>query len=151
MNKAAKNSYKTAIYRKNVFSAPVRWLWQNNFLFCGYGEFLLDFGCGKSHDADLLQEYKYDPYYFDNKWVFDYKYDIILCSYILNTLLKNDESKILKQLRLLLTKNGTAYITVRRNIKKEGYTSIGTYQRNVILNLPIIKENSDYCIYQLKK
>jgi hypothetical protein len=47
--------------------------------------------------------------------------------------------------------DGVAYITVRRNLKKDGFTSKGTYQRIVRLNLPIVEENSDYCIYRMDK
>jgi hypothetical protein len=150
MNRAAKNSYKTAIYRYFDFTAPTKFLLKNKYIKRNYDGCLLDFGCGKSFDADLLDGFKYDPYYEPSSCI-RMTYDYILCSYVLNVLLKKDESKILKQIKLLLNKNGIAYITVRRNIKKEGYTSKGTYQRNVILNLPIIKENRDYCIYKLSK
>jgi len=57
----------------------------------------------------------------------------------------------LRKLKGLLSKDGVAYITVRRNVKRARYTTKGTYQRNVVLNLPVVTENSDFCTYQLRK
>jgi len=54
-------------------------------------------------------------------------------------------SNILKHLK----PNGKAYLSVRRDIKKEGKTSRG-FQRNVFLDFPVLKERrNNYCIYEL--
>ena len=50
------NSHKTAI-KRNKLSAPMRYLSENNLL---KGD-LLDYGCGRGDDADLLSMDKYDP------------------------------------------------------------------------------------------
>jgi hypothetical protein len=48
-----------------------------------------------------------------------------------------------------LSEKGKAYLTVRRDVKQDGATSRG-YQRNVLLDLPIVKEKkNNYCIYKL--
>ena len=146
MSKDSENSHKTAIGRKKP-SAPARWL-----AIRGYAQGrILDYGCGRGFDADWYHWDKYDPYYFpkvphDNGYNV---YDTIMCAYVLNTLTKPWETLVLTYIKWLLAPGGKAYITIRRNVKKVGYTSKGTYQRNVKLRLPIIHETSDYCIYVL--
>jgi hypothetical protein len=40
---------------------------------------------------------------------------------------------------------------VRRDVRREGFTDSGTYQRNVTLSLPILTERKGaFCIYILK-
>jgi len=109
---------------------------------------ILDFGCGKGFDAEQLKLDMYDPYYYPeypNK-----KYDIITCNYVLNVLTEPEVNKVLGEIKGLLNNKGVAYITVRRDVKKDGWTKRGTYQRNVVLPLPIVKETSGYCIYKLE-
>jgi hypothetical protein len=58
------------------------------------------------------------------------------------------EEVVLESIRRKLTRGGLAYITVRRDVKVEGVTSKGTYQRNVTLDLPIVKERKGaFCMY----
>jgi len=135
-------AHLTAITR-NKLSVPMRLLNKNNLL---VGD-MLDFGCGKGFDADQLGMDKYDPHYspeYPTK-----KYDTITCNYVLNVVKEDMEETIINEIKNLLKENGTAYITVRRDVKENGFTKKGTYQRNVILNLPILKETSTYCIYKL--
>lgn len=146
MNRARANSYKTAIGRKKP-SAPSRWLVEHGKI---YG-LTLDYGCGRGLDAKHYGWGAFDPHY-NQSFLYTGGYDTIVCNYVLNTLLKRDEKQFLSDIKTLLhDKLSAAYITVRRNVKKTGYTSKGTYQRNVKLNLPIVHENSDYCIYELMK
>jgi hypothetical protein len=50
----------------------------------------------------------------------------------------------------LLSKNGTAYIAVRNDIKAlNGYTKRGTWQGRITLPLPCLVENSSFAIYKL--
>lgn len=109
----------------------------------------LDYGCGKGFDAQYYGLDKYDPHYYPNQPTG--QYDVITCNYVLNVVDPSEVVVILSKIRHLLADNGVAYLTVRRDIVREGHTSKGTYQYNVKLNLPIVKENSRYCIYKLSK
>ena len=73
-----------------------------------------------------------------------------MCTYVLNVVEKDVQTKIVESIKSLLKKDGKAYLTVRRDIKKEGLTSRGL-QRNVHLDLDVLKENSSFCIYELSK
>lgn len=146
------NSELTAITR-NKLSSPSRYLFENGLL---VGR-ILDYGCGKGFDVKYLSDrgyeiFGYDTYYFKDRPTG--KYDTILCNYVLNVLEAEYETFIIEDIKNLLSEQGIAYITVRRDLKKEGYRKKGkgtTYQRNVILNSEVLKENSNYCIYKLKK
>lgn len=144
MTCAERNSWKTAIVRTKL-SAPVRYLREHR-LIKGY---VLDYGCGRGFDATYLGWDKYDPHYYPDDPSF--LYDTIICSYVLNTLPKSREREILDDIRQYLRFFGHAYITVRRNVKKPGYTKLGTYQRNVRLDLPVVTENADFCIYDMAR
>ena len=153
----ADKSGMTAITRKTG-SVPTRWLHKKGFL--GKGTMILDYGCGKGADIDYLREYDY--------WVAGYDpnhrtvdddileccgrcSDYIICQYVLNTVDHNVQAGIINKISGLLKPYAKAYITVRRDIKKEGLTKRGTYQENVVLNLPVVRETSTYCIYKLEK
>mgnify|MGYP003313875370 CR=1 FL=1 len=73
-------------------------------------------------------------------------FDTVLCTYVLNVVNAEAEDEILRSIKSLMKKGGQAFIAVRRDVKKDGKTSRG-YQRNVSLDLKVIKENSSYCIY----
>ena len=66
-------SHLTAIKRTKL-SVPIRGLDLK-------GKRVLDYGCGRGSDADLLGADKYDPYYFPERPTG--KYDVILCTYVL--------------------------------------------------------------------
>ncbi len=146
MTRAERNSHLTAISRKHL-SAPMRYLMTWGHVRFGDNKRILDYGCGRGQDAKRLHIDRYDPHYFPELPL--ERPDIIVCSYVLNVLPKAREQVVLNEIRSLLKPYGVAYITVRRNIKKPGYTSRGTYQRNVRLNLPVVTENADFCIYRL--
>ena len=139
------NSHLTAIVRKKI-SLPTQYLLKNKLI---VGR-VLDYGCGRGFDADQLNFDKYDPYYFK-----DYpnkKYDTIICNYVLNVIPSEEEKDILKKIEKLLKKDGCAYITVRRDKFKEGFTSKKTYQRYVELDLPVLYEKkSSFIIYNFEK
>jgi ATP adenylyltransferase len=141
-------SHQTAITRR-ALSVPMRYLDEKGLL---SGE-VLDYGCGKGQDADALGLRKYDPYYFPDGTVRDRLYDTITCQYVLNVLHPGDETAVvLSAIRKLLKPGGAAYITVRRDVKTSGYTSKGTYQRDVDLQLPVVRElKGAFCIYLMTK
>ena len=138
-----KASVKTAIKRKSL-SLPAKWL-NDKGLIKGAA---LDYGCGLGADAFLIGMDNYDPNYFPRRPI--KKYDTITCTYVLNVLHPDDVPYVVDDIAKYLAPDGTAYIAVRRDIKKEGRTSIGTQQWNVRLPLPILVEKkSRFCIYKL--
>ena len=140
-------SYNTAIARKGP-SSPLLSL-EKMGLISGK---VLDYGCGKGADGRYLASKSipvdsYDPFW--NPINLNKKYDTILCTYVLNVLEDNEEKELISNILKHLKQKGKAYISVRRDIKKEGKTSRG-YQRNVTLTSPVIKERkNNYCIYEL--
>lgn len=137
-------THLTAITR-NKASSPARWLWKNEFI---NSNKVLDYGCGKSMDHMLVGGDKYDPYYHPKKP--RKKYDIILCTYVLNVIPEKERKETLDKIKKLLTKKGKAYITVRRDLSKSGHKSPFCYQSYVKLNRPSIFKNSNYCIYEME-
>lgn len=144
------NAHLTAIPRKGP-SKPVRVL-KNADLIQGR---VLDYGCGRGKDAEFLSEWgheveKYDPHYCPT---IPYgQYQTIICNYVLNVISEEEAGEVLRKIRDLLTPTGTAYITVRRDIKEDYVSSRKTLQRVVTLNLPVVHETSrGHCIYMMKK
>lgn len=141
------NSHLTAIHRK-AMSAPLQFLLKNKMV---KGR-ILDYGCGHGTDCKFLSKLGYiavgyDSYYKPQKP--RGKYDTILCTYVLNVLKDKDRKEVINDIYTLLSENGNAYITVRRDIHEPTLSAKGTFQDLVILDLPIIKETSKYCIYRL--
>ena len=146
--------YQTAINRSKP-SLPARFLEDQGLL---EGK-ILDYGCGYGFDAEYYGMDKYDPRYFPyNRWAFrDRKlsqYDIITCTYVLCVLPPKLQQKVLFDVEVLLRKGGNAYISVRRDILD--YVPISgplahkkSVQQYVRLPLPILEENSNFCIYEL--
>jgi ATP adenylyltransferase len=138
-------AHLTAIKRNKV-SAPVRWLSDAGLI---QGWDILDYGCGRGFDADAFQMEKYDPHYFPT---YPTKmYDLIICNYVLNVVDLPKQVEILQNMSNLLKVDGVAFVIVRRDVKQNGFTSRGTYQRNVVLGAPVIKQTATYCIYRLTK
>jgi len=153
------NAYKTAITRKTI-SVPMRNLHNTGKLVHPY----LDYGCGKGFDAIEFGMDRFDPHFTDGRvvttngraWAIEQcqsYYETITCNYVLNVIESEAERRrVLKEINSMLMDGGIAYITVRRDIKKEGYTSKGTYQENIVLDLPILKETKNgYCTYIMRK
>jgi diadenosine tetraphosphate (Ap4A) HIT family hydrolase len=112
-------SHLTAIDR-TYLSFPVQFLLNQNLL---QGK-ILDFGCGFGNDVKLLRQKGcditgYDPYYFPQYP--EYKFDTIICSYVLNVLFPEEQANVLMEVAYLLKPGGKAYYVVRRDIKKEGF------------------------------
>lgn len=152
--KTPKNIYSHLTAKERVYlSLPVQFLWQQNLL---QGE-ILDFGCGFGNDVKLLQQKGlkvrgYDRYYFPEKP--QNKFDTIICIYVLNVLLSEEQSQVLMDISYLLKPGGKAYFAVRRDIKKEGFRQHYIHQKptyQCIVKLPfksIILENNYYEIYE---
>lgn len=135
-------AHKTAITRRNI-STPMKYLREKQLL---QGR-KLDYGCGKGFDADFFRMEKYDPYF--QPIIPSGKFDTITCNYVFNVLPIEHEQFLLDDIKKRLSPGGKAYISVRRDIKRDGETKTGTYQRRVELDLPIVKKNGTFCMYEL--
>lgn len=136
------NRHKTAITRKKP-SKPMAWI-ESKHLMNGK-ESKLDYGCGKGEDAHFFKMDKYDPYFYPelpNK-----KYDFISCNYVLNVIPTHEERiEVLQSILELLDKDGVAYISVRKDIKKNTAT-----QFKVELALKVAYMDSATIIYAMPK
>ena len=116
-NELKNNPHLTAKERTTL-SFPTRWLMQNNLL---KGE-ILDFGCGFGFDTDELQKAGFNIVGYDNYYRPEYptkRFDTIICNYVLNVLEPKDQAQVLMKVSELLKPTGTAYFTVRRDLKYE--------------------------------
>jgi ATP adenylyltransferase len=120
---------------------------------------ILDYGCGFGKDVQILkgQGYDivgYDPYYFP-----DFpteKFNTIICHYVLNVLKPEVQSLVLMRVSSLLSENGIAYFTVRRDIVYEGFRihkihNKPTFQMLVRLPYESIFSNDNCEIYSYKR
>lgn len=144
------SSHNTAISRKTA-SAPLRMLERLGLL----NGSILDYGCGKGADVKYLSEKGYTTSSYDPHWKPDdlggSKYDTVLCTFVLNVIEKPDEEGVIDTLLNRVNDGGRCFVTVRRDVKVDGPTSRG-YQRNVLLNYPVVKElKGNYCIYEITK
>lgn len=134
-------SHLTAI-KRNKLSLPMAHL-QDHGLLKGR---ILDFGCGRGDDAKALKIEHYDPHFFPGppKSV----YSTITCIYVLNVLIQQEIREVMRKMVSHLSPNGKIYIAVRRDLKTSHTSKIGTLQRVIKMDLPILTENSKFCIYQ---
>lgn len=148
-----KNQYShlTAKERETL-SFPGKFLSNNGLLI---GE-VLDFGCGFGKDVELFQAKGikiagYDKHYFPEYP--DMKFDTILCFYVLNVLMPEEQAHVLMEISQLLKPAGKAYFAVRRDLQYEGFRTHKihqkpTYQCNVVLNYNSIFRNKNCEIYE---
>lgn len=134
----------TAISR-NQPSAPVQFLDDQGLL---KGK-LLDFGSGRGFDADHYGMTAYDPHWSPDPPDLVAQYDTIVCSYVLNVVEPEEEQRILAKVASLLSRTGTAYFAVRRDISRTGQRGRGCWQRWVELKLPTVTENRSFAIYAM--
>lgn len=137
-------SHKTAIHR-NKPSNPTKYLANSGLI--NYPA--LDYGSGHGKDADVYNLDKYDPYYYPEEPKKEYK--TVVCNYVLNVLDKEKTPEVIKKIKNVLSYDGKAYITVRRDIKKPIKTKIGTLQRPIYLGLKTVKKTKDFETYLMTK
>lgn len=151
MNSRINHSHLTAKEREKI-SFPTNWLLRNDLI---KGK-VLDYGCGFGTDVMGLKKQGFDIIGYDKFYFNEYptdKYDTILCHYVLNVLELTEQEQIIMEISQLLNKGGSAYITVRRDVKYEGYRihkihKKKTFQRNVKLPFETVFLNEFCEIYR---
>ncbi len=147
------NSHLTAKERDKV-SYPTRKLYNMGVI---EGK-VLDFGSGFGKDVEFLNAQKISCTAYDPHHAPDYpeqKFDTIICNYVLNVLLPEEQAEVLMAVSELLKPTGKAYFTVRRDLKRYGYRThyvhkVPTYQCNVKLPYKSFFKN-DFCeIYEYR-
>lgn len=119
--KKQQNKFSHLTAKERVYlSFPAQFLLDKNLL---QGK-VLDFGCGFGNDVKILQQKGcdiagYDPYYFPQYP--NEKFDTIVCFYVLNVLLPEEQANVIMEIAHLLKPGGKAYYAVRRDLKKEGF------------------------------
>ena len=151
MNNQNQNSHLTAIERTSL-SYPARIVEKQRKLI---GK-ILDFGCGIGKDVELLKQdgfdiVGYDPFYFPEMPT--EKFDTIICFYVLNVLLPEEQAEVLMNVSSLLKPHGKAYFAVRRDIQYEGFRihkmhRKETYQCLIKLAYLSIYKNENCEIYE---
>ena len=149
-----KNNPHLTAKERTTLSFPTRWLKENNLL---KGE-ILDFGCGFGFDTDELQKEGYSIVGYDNYYRPEYptkRFYTIICNYVLNVLESKEQAEVLMEVSELLKPTGTAYFTVRRDLKYEGFRTHyvykqPTYQCNVVLPYKSLFLNENCEIYEYK-
>jgi diadenosine tetraphosphate (Ap4A) HIT family hydrolase len=145
------NSHLTSKER-DTLSFPAKYLLNKKLLL---GE-ILDFGCGFGKDVEILKDFGCDILGYDKHYFHDFpqkRFDTIICFYVLNVLLPEEQATVLMQISQLIKPGGKVYFAVRRDLKQEGYRihklyQKKTYQCNVILNYNSIFRNDNCEIYE---
>lgn len=145
------NSHLTAKERE-FMSFPAKHLHNKSLL---KGE-VLDFGCGFGKDVEILKEKGFSIQGYDKFYYPEYpnrKFDTILCIYVLNVLMPEEQALVLMEVSELLNPGGKAYFVVRRDLQFEGFRTHKlhqkkTYQCNVKLPFNSIFANDSCEIYE---
>lgn len=146
-------SHLTAKERTDI-SFPSRWLMKNGLL---KGK-VLDFGCGFGKDVEVLRSKGMDVTAYDRHYAPEYpdgQFDTIICIYVLNVLLPEEQAMVLMQVSRLLKPTGRAFFAVRRDVEKEGFRMHRlhkrlTYQCNVKLGFPSVLRSESCEIYSYR-
>jgi 2-polyprenyl-3-methyl-5-hydroxy-6-metoxy-1,4-benzoquinol methylase len=111
---------------------------------------VLDYGCGKGKDCDTYGWDGYDPNTprREHSEAPRVQYDTIVCTYVLNVVPEDIQEQVLATVRDLLTTEGRAYVSVRRDIPAH---VVGVSQWVVRLAEPSIRCVAGYEIYEIRK
>ncbi len=145
------NSHLT-IKQRRYPSFPTKQLFLKGFI---KGR-VLDFGSGLGVDVRFLKQKGFDVTGYDPYYQPDYpkgRFDTILCNYVLNILLPEEQAHVLMAVSELLKPEGRAYFTVRRDIRRSGFRynpkhQCKTYQCNVVLPYKSILRTEHCEIYE---
>jgi diadenosine tetraphosphate (Ap4A) HIT family hydrolase len=146
-------SYLTAKERETL-SFPAKLLLNKNLL---VGD-VLDFGCGFGKDVELLKAKGFSIDGYDKHYFPDYptkQFDTIICFYVLNVLMQEEQAMVLMEISRLLKPTGKAFFAVRRDLQYEGFRTHKihqkpTYQCNVVLNYKSFFKNENCEVYEYK-
>lgn len=151
MNQQNLYNHLTAKERETL-SFPAKLILSRNLLLAD----VLDFGCGFGKDVELLKTkginiVGYDKHYFPTYPT--KQFDTIICLYVLNVLMQEEQTAVLMEISQLLKPQGKAYFAVRRDLQHEGFRihklhQKPTYQCNVTLNYKSIFQNDNCQIYE---
>ncbi|TFV96084.1 HIT domain-containing protein [Algoriphagus kandeliae] len=144
-------SHLTAKERTSL-SFPARIVKERDLL---KGE-ILDFGCGFGKDVEILSNHGFSIEGYDKHYQPNYpekRFDTIICFYVLNVLIPEEQSLVLMEISALLKPSGKAYFAVRRDLVYEGFRTHKihqkpTYQTNVFLPFRSIFKNDNCEIYE---
>lgn len=139
---------------RDSMSFPAKLLFNKNLL---VGD-VLDFGCGFGKDVELLKAKGINVTGYDKHYFPEYpqkKFDTIICFYVLNVLLPEEQATVLMELSQLIKPTGKVYIAVRRDLQFEGFRTHKihqkkTYQCNVVLNSKSFFKNENCEMYEYK-
>ena len=143
---------KTAVKRKTPSKPLLKLL---NLVGLSEGLSIFDYGCGHGKDLDYLRELSsvanlnwdvqgYDPIHRPIPPTHD-EFDIVLCTYVLNTVPDYIQSTIIQDIIGLGNRQGKVFVTVRRDIPEEGTDT----QRWVELPWKKLYECKQYVIYYI--
>ena len=137
--------HRTAIGRTKL-SLPAKFLSSQGLL---TGR-TIDIGSGRGFDSKALGLEQYDPHFSPEMPAG--KFDTVMSNYVVNVLTDEEIPEFLDGIRAILNPGGKAYISIRADVKKEGWTKIGTYQRNFELDLELMdtKSKKKYRMYVLE-
>lgn len=146
-------SHLTAKERETL-SFPAKLLFNKSLI---VGD-VLDFGCGFGKDVELLKAKGINITCYDKHYFPKYptkKFDTIICFYVLNVLMQEEQATVLMQLSQLVKPTGKVYFAVRRDLQYEGFRTHKvhqkqTYQCNVKLAYKSIFKNENCEIYEYK-
>ncbi len=111
---------------------------------------VLDYGCGLGDDARLQGWDAYDPHYRPEKPTG--LYDTIVVNHVANMLTRKSRGKLFEAVNTLLAPEGSAYISVSRNIPTSGKPGPRRRIQNyVVLTLPSVFIDAKEEIYCLEK
>lgn len=120
---------------------------------------VLDFGSGLGEDAGFLRQAGHDVTAYDPHYAPDQpqgRFDTILCIYVLNVLLPEEQAYALMAVSELLAPTGHAYFAVRRDIQRDGFRNhvkhdVSVYQCNVRLPYQSILRTGHCEIYEYRR
>lgn len=141
------STHKTAKGRKTI-SAPLKILL--NEIESIESKTILDYGSGKGVDLLHLKNcgkdaHGYDPYYLSVRPKI--KFDLILCTYVLNVI-RNEKERlaVVTDISSLLKGSGVAFISVRRDLEKDTKT-----QFKVFLDKETFFKCKNFEIYKIER
>lgn len=93
---------------------------------------VLDYGCGQGADVLHLRGLGHDAVGYDPKWrpvKPEGRFDVVLCTFVLNVITAREASDVLEKIDGYLNQGGMAFVSVRRDVPREGVQGRDAWQR----------------------